>query len=269
MPAARRLSRFETAARLRALGIELGRGRGFAFEEDAQDVAYDFHRHRRHQLLYATRGAAELETREAFFLLPPQRAAWIPAGVPHATHVNGAEVVSVYFERRLTSAGSAVQVFDVPPLLREMILYARRWPLASKTHDRGADTYFRALLGVVVEQKQHRTAYELPRPRSETTARAMDWVLAHLAQADLAQAARHARTSPRTLRRRFEAETGLHFRAFLTQARVQRSIELLARSSRSVLEVALEVGFQSPSAFTQAFRRSLGQTPRDFRRATR
>jgi AraC-like DNA-binding protein len=53
----------------------------------------------------------------------------------------------------------------------------------------------------------------------------------------------------------------------LTQARIQRAIELLAHSSRSVLDVAVEVGFQSQSAFTQAFRRCTGQTPRSFRRA--
>jgi AraC-like DNA-binding protein/mannose-6-phosphate isomerase-like protein (cupin superfamily) len=263
----RRLNRSQTAARLRELGIENSRGPAFAYAEDLRDVAYDFHVHRRHQLLYATRGAARLETKDALFLLPPQRAAWIPAGVRHATRANGAEIVSLYFDRRLAPALREVRVFDVPVLLREMIVYSRRWPQSPKGHGPAAVTYFRALLGVATELMQHRPAYELPRPGSEMTARAVDWLLAHVATADLAGAARHARTSPRTLRRRLESELGLHFRALLTQARIQRAIELLARSSRSVLEVAVEVGFQSQSAFTQAFRRSTGQTPRGFRRA--
>lgn len=262
----RRLNRSQTAARLRELGIENSRGPAFAYAEELPDVAYDFHVHRRHQLLYATRGVARLETRDALYLLPPQRAAWIPAGVRHATRVNGAQILSLYFERRLAPALREVRVFDVSPLLREMIVYARRWPLTSKGHGPAALTYFRALLGVSTElMQQQRALYQLPRPASDMTARALDWMLAHVATADLTGAARHARTSPRTLRRRLESELGLHFRALLTQARMQRAVELLARSSRSVLEVAVEVGFQSQSAFTQAFRQSTGQTPRGFR----
>ncbi len=133
--------------------------------------------------------------------------------------------------------------------------------------DRAADDYFRALLVVIGDVTRRPRAYELPRGRTEPLRLAMRWVERHLVDADLEGAARAARTTPRTLRRRFLDETGLIFRDYLAMARLHRSIDLLSSPSRSLLEVALEVGFQSQSAFTQAFRRGTGQTPRQFRLA--
>jgi AraC-like DNA-binding protein/mannose-6-phosphate isomerase-like protein (cupin superfamily) len=264
----RRLSPGETRARLASLGIDDAQGFAFAFEDERARLAYDFHAHRRHQLLYATSGVVRLEARTQSFLLPPQRAAWIPAGVAHATDLNGASVLSIYFEQAPKLPTDAVHVFNAPPVVREMVLYARRWPMRTRSaRDAEADVFFRALLGVVRSAVGAGGGYALPRPRSELTARAIQAVLADLPRATLTRAARRAGTTARTLRRHLVAETGLSFRAFLHQARVQRALELLVASERSVLAVALEVGFQSQSAFTQAFRRSTGQTPRAFRAA--
>jgi AraC-like DNA-binding protein len=263
----RRLSPRETRVRLASIGIARRRGGAFAFEDDAERIGYDFHAHRQHQLLYAMSGVARLQTDSSQFLLPPQRAAWIPARTRHATDLNGAKVLSIYFEHA-TLPRDDVRVFDVPAIVREMLLYSRRWPLArAMRRDREAATFFRALLLVLADAVNQRSVYALPRARSELTVRASDWVLSNLTQATLARAARHARTSTRTLRRHFSAETGVAFRAFVNQARVQRAVELLSATSKSIAEVALEVGFQSQSAFTQAFRRGTGLTPRAFRKA--
>lgn len=264
----KRLSRQQTRARLRQTGIEQAKVAAFAFSDDAQRVRYEFHTHRRHQLLYAVRGTARLESPDAQFLLPPQRAVWIPAGLRHATHVGDSESVSVFFERSW-SKQRELCVFEVSPLLREMLLYARRWPLTRKPRDREAAAFFRSMLVVAEPLMQEQPAYELPRPKTELAESAMSWVLAHLARAELAAAAQALATTPRTLRRRFLAETGLNFRAFVMQARIQRAMELLGDASRSIIQVALEVGFQSPSAFSYAFRRATGQSPRTFRQAAR
>ncbi len=265
MAKSKRLSATETEKRLLALGLDRAQGRAFAFQDDARR-AYGWHSHRRHQLLYAMQGTARLETEHAEFLLPPQRAAWIPAGLTHAAHQGHADVVSLYFDRSFASADlDRLQVFDVTPLLREMVLYSRRWPPSRKRRDSAADHYFRALLVVLGDLTRRPRAYELPRGRTEPLRFAMRWVELHLAVADLEGAARASGTTPRTLRRRFLEETGLVFRDYLAMARLHRSIELLSSPSRSLSEIALDVGFQSQSAFTQAFRRGTGQTPRQFR----
>jgi AraC-like DNA-binding protein len=260
-----RLDSEQTRARLRRIGLETARSRAFSFAEDSKRIAYDFHAHRQHQVLYAIRGAARLESKSAQFILPPQRAAWIPAGLRHATHLDGAEVISVYFERKLADRGDQVLVFEVSPLVREMLLYSRRWPPSRKARDANANAYFRALLLVLLESMRPDAVYALPRARSRSVARAMQWVLSHLPRVNLSDAARSAGASPRTLRRRFIEETGLSFRAFVGQARMQRAIELLADRQHSILDVALAVGFESQSAFSQAFRKATGETPRAFR----
>ena len=50
------------------------------------------------------------------------------------------------------------------------------------------------------------------------------------------------------------------------QARLLRSMALLAEPGRSVLDVALEVGFENVSSFTRAFRRHTGEAPSVYRR---
>ena len=66
--------------------------------------------------------------------------------------------------------------------------------------------------------------------------------------------------SPRTLIRRIKDETGMSFREFRRQTRILAALEHLSLGE-SVTNVALDVGFDSPSAFIQAFRSVTGQTP--------
>lgn len=70
--------------------------------------------------------------------------------------------------------------------------------------------------------------------------------------------------SARTLYRRFLAETGISFVQWRKQASLLTAVRLLA-AGRPVTEVALDLGYESPSAFSTMFRRRLGVSPRDFR----
>lgn len=76
------------------------------------------------------------------------------------------------------------------------------------------------------------------------------------------------RVSERTLRRRFAAE-GTTLRRARDEARCQRALTLLADASRSVTDVACELGFADASTFARAFRRWTGESPRDARRRAR
>lgn len=53
---------------------------------------------------------------------------------------------------------------------------------------------------------------------------------------------------------------------YLRQRRVERAKHLLATTDRSVLDVALEVGFGGAAAFSAAFRDVTGTTPAAYRR---
>jgi len=89
----------QTRAFLQENRLESAAANAFAFR-DAAGLRYALHAHRRHQLLYATSGTASLEVLDATFVLPPQRAAFIPAGTRHVTNMGSAQGISLFFDSR-------------------------------------------------------------------------------------------------------------------------------------------------------------------------
>jgi len=73
--------------------------------------------------------------------------------------------------------------------------------------------------------------------------------------------------SPFHFSRVFKQATGLSPLQFVTRERIARAQRLIRETSRSLIEIALEVGYTSPSHFAQVFRRAVGVTPTGFRSA--
>jgi transcriptional regulator GlxA family with amidase domain len=82
---------------------------------------------------------------------------------------------------------------------------------------------------------------------------------------DLNVIARTMHVSPRTLLRRFRAQTGQTPLAYLHGARVGRARHLLETTERTVASIATEVGYHDAGSFSQIFSRHTGQPPRDYR----
>ena len=62
----------------------------------------------------------------------------------------------------------------------------------------------------------------------------------------------------------------MSFFDYLNQYRIQYARELLTRldgQSNAILNIAFTVGFNSNSAFYAAFKKNVGQTPAEYRRA--
>lgn len=64
----------------------------------------------------------------------------------------------------------------------------------------------------------------------------------------------------------FRLATGQTPHAWLTALRIGQARQLLAHPEFAVTDVALSVGYQTPSAFAASFRRAVGMTPSEFRR---
>jgi AraC-like DNA-binding protein/quercetin dioxygenase-like cupin family protein len=229
-----------------------------------------WHSHDLHQVEYAVNGVVEVETAAAHHLLPPQQAAWIPAGVEHrATLAAGVRTVAVLFDPALVPGdGDRVRILAAGPLLREMVLHAQRWPIDRSGPDTAADDFFRALGHVVAEGLDHEAPLSLPTSTDPIVGAAMAHTRAHLDTATTAEVCRAVGVSERTLRRRFHAATGRPWRDYLQQARLLRAMALLVDPGRSVLDVSVAVGFDNVSAFTRAFTRRCGETPSAYRTRT-
>ena len=68
---------------------------------------------------------------------------------------------------------------------------------------------------------------------------------------------------PKTVQRLFTRDTGMTFGQWRQQARLLQALEQLATGTK-VVDVALNLGYESPSAFATMFKRQFGQTPSTF-----
>ena len=241
----------------------------YVYEGDR--IATGWHHHDAHQIELAVRGVVEVETAAGHYLLPPQQAAWIPAGLEHETTINAAvRTVSVFFEPSLIpDAGDRARILAVDPLLREMLARSTRWPVARVDDDPVADRFFRTLADVVAEALHNEAPLRLPSSPHPVVAAAMAHTRAHLDTATAGSVSAAVNVSERTLRRLFHDEVHLSWRAYLQQARLLRAMSLLAVEHMTVLEVATAVGFDSVSAFNRAFLQRAGETPSSYRRRVR
>jgi AraC-like DNA-binding protein/ligand-binding sensor protein len=82
----------------------------------------------------------------------------------------------------------------------------------------------------------------------------------------LALVARHCGVSEGHLSRLFHHATGLTFREYMAQVRVEHAKALLLHSGKGVTEIAYESGFQSLSQFHRVFRKAFGSAPGAMRR---
>ena len=81
--------------------------------------------------------------------------------------------------------------------------------------------------------------------------------------------ARRAGTSTRTLNRRFREQTGTTPLQWLHRVRIHQAQYLLETTTHSVDRIAAQVGFGTPTAFRDRFKRVVGTSPASYRAAFR
>ncbi len=82
---------------------------------------------------------------------------------------------------------------------------------------------------------------------------------------DFEELAHELNMTPATMRRRLHEE-GESYQSIKDQLRRDLAISYLSHSNRSVMDIALELGFSERSAFHRAFRKWTGASPGEFRR---
>jgi transcriptional regulator GlxA family with amidase domain len=76
--------------------------------------------------------------------------------------------------------------------------------------------------------------------------------------------AQRVHMSSRQLHRRFQEAFGVGPQAFILKLRIQAACEMLQAENSLISDVAVALGFCDQSAFTQAFHKHIGLTPRQF-----
>jgi len=251
--------------------IELRRGGralagSYLYEGDG--LITGWHSHEVHQIEYAMHGLVEVETDSAHYLLPPQQAAWIPAGLEHQAVMNpDVKTVAVMFDPRLIDdAGDRARIIAVSPLIRELMIYALKWPIDRATGDDVSDGFFRTLAHLVSEALDHEAPLSLPTSEHPIVAAALAYTKEHLDAVTADDVSKAVSVSERTLRRLFADTLGMSWRTYLLHARMMRAMALLTAPSQSVQATSTAVGFENLSSFTRCFAQFCGETPSAYRR---
>lgn len=221
------------------------------------------HSHPWVQLSYATQGVLEVQTRAGRFIAPPQRAVWVPAGMPHRVFSTPqTEMRSLYLECNVTTwAPPSCRVLEVSPLLRELI---RTFSLLPEDYDEegAAGRLAQVLLDQLASAAEVDLA--LPLPQDKRLRQICRNLQAHPEQqTTLGDWGLQLGVSEKTLSRLFLRETGLSFRAWRQRLRLLGALAPLERGER-VTDVALACGYDSTSAFIAAFRQLFDCTPGEF-----
>ncbi|MFE2021558.1 GlxA family transcriptional regulator [Streptomyces sp. NPDC059499] len=107
-----------------------------------------------------------------------------------------------------------------------------------------------------------------PTPRGSTLEPLLAWLQDNLGtELTLADMAAHAGVSTRTLIRRFREQTGTTPLQWLHRARIRQAQHLLESTQHTVERIGAQVGFGSPTAFRDRFKKSTGVSPHSYRRA--
>jgi AraC-like DNA-binding protein len=220
----------------------------------------DWHAHGWGQLVFAASGVMWVETERTAWVVPPTRAIWIPAGLRHRIAFRGETALRTLYlgPTRAAALPGAAAALEVAPLLRELILHILRLGMLSPARpeqDR--------LAGVLADLLGAARAQDLwlPLPRDARARALADQIHARPEDPrDLADLARTAGASLRTLQRVFPRETGLALEAWRRKARLIYAVERLAAGD-SVTDTAYACGYVSVGGLITAFSRQFGMTP--------
>ncbi|MCK1793156.1 AraC family transcriptional regulator [Pseudomonas violetae] len=216
------------------------------------------HQHQRAQLLFTRKGCTRITLAQQICLLPPSRAAWIPAGVAHrAVMQQSVDYRSLYLSPALcVDLPQQVCVIEVSTLLGAVLE-----PMALADFDtdwhQGKHVH---LLGLCLAEIRDaaRQPMLLPLPWDKRLAPLLK-TLEHLPP-ELQVLQTQTGASSRTITRIFQRETGMSYQQWRQQWRLMRAMELLS-TGRNIGYCSFELGFGSDSAFIAFFREMAGVTP--------
>ena len=220
----------------------------------------DRHHHRRNQLLYAEKGVVAVSTPQGAWTAPPERAVWIPAGMPHSVRMVGQVSTRSVLIDPATSPdfGDRCRVVGVSPLLRQLLVAAASAP--AEYDEEGRDGLVMRLL-VAELALAPIVPLSAPFPQSPALAARCHAFLekpsAHAAIDDWSEALGLSR---RAFTRAFRRETGMSFAEWRQQALMVSALPRLA-AGEPVTAIALDLGYDSPAAFATMFKRLSGMPP--------
>jgi AraC-like DNA-binding protein len=224
---------------------------------------FPVHVHNHGQLIYAIKGVVVVRAPEGNWIVPSGRAVWLPSMTAHAVSAaTDVHIRSVFIDPKANQTlPDTCTVIEVSPLLQALIVAG-----ASITGQYTAQSREQRIMDLIIDEIVLAPTLEhhLPMPKHPGLIKLCSAFIHQPAQlATIAEWACAMHMNERTFARLFKSETGMTMGAWLRQTRLLLSLTALSQGV-SVIRVALEHGYESPSAFTAAFRRTFHMLPSDY-----
>lgn len=224
------------------------------------------HNHRRSQLVYGASGIMMVGTEQGRWIVPPDHAVWIPSCVMHDLRmVSPVTTVTLWVEPDAEpELPDHCQVVQVSQLMRSLLKSAID---IEPEYDRNG----RAGLIMSLSLQELKLLPALPLglrfPRHPRLVERCQAFLLEPKPSDTIEMWSDALgMSRRTFTRLFRKETGLSFAAWRQQACLFVALPRLA-ANEPITRIALDLGYESPAAFTTMFKRLQGVPPSHYQSA--
>lgn len=221
------------------------------------------HAHRKAQLLFTTAGVVTMETAAGIWAVPPQRALWIPGGMPHKAHGSGSTHGFALLVEPDAAPGlpTACSALAVSPLMQALL--ERAATIAIEYPENSAEA---RLMAVLLDELIAAPLAEfcLPMPRDHRLRLIADHLLTCPSELTrLAEWAHRIGMSERSMTRLFQSETGLSIGQWRRRMHVVLAVQRLG-AGQSIQAVAFDLGYDTTGGFAMMFRKATGAPPGQF-----
>ncbi|MEC6796883.1 helix-turn-helix transcriptional regulator [Photobacterium sp. S4TG1] len=220
------------------------------------------HRHDKDQLLFSHHGCMVITLAGVKCVLPPMRAAWIPAGMLHnAQMTNVTQYRSLYFDPVLQPQLSRdMKIIDINPLMAILLERMSMWAF-DKPNKEQLNSVNLLIEELNIATESH---FNLPLPDDVRLAKWLEEINnPNFIAPTLADLSLLVGASQKTITRIFSKETGMPYQSWRQQWRLLAAIELLSQHQR-ISDISYRLDFANDSAFISFFRQKTGFTPLNF-----
>jgi AraC-like DNA-binding protein len=228
-----------------------------------EDWVIQPHCHEKHQLIYAIEGVMVVHSALSQWTVPPSRGIWMPSGHIHSIRCVGAIKMRSVFVRPDDCLGLPAEpkAVSVSALLSELIKVSVDFATSFAVDSR-EDRVMRLILDELTILPT--LPLNLPQPTDPAIRTICDALQRNPGDGStLAHWSSRLGVDEKTIQRRFHRETAMTFGQWRQQSRLLLALERIAVGEK-IIDVAGELGYDSPSAFTTMFKKQFGKTPSDF-----
>ncbi|WP_374974220.1 AraC family transcriptional regulator [Acinetobacter venetianus] len=223
----------------------------------------DVHQHDRIQLLHTLTGVIHVKTMEGIWVIPPSKGIWIPENKEHSICMHGQVKARGVFVEPYARADFMTQccVVAIPNLLSELINEAINISEEIIPHTRNE-----RLLELILDELRflEELPFQLPEAKSLLLKEIIHYLKSDLSVGhDLEKIASKYHVSSKKVSRLFLKETNMNFSTWYKQAKLLKAITDLEMKN-PILNIALELGYESSSAFSYMFKREMGMSPTEY-----